>query len=359
MSQPIRVLFADSSAVVRKILQQLLNEHPETEVAFAAKDGTEAIREFSRMRPDVVVLDVEMPGINGLEAAKAIHAIEPATPIIMFSTLTTKYATTTMNALSNGACDYETKPPMAGHLWQVQQSLLETLVPKIISWGKRRRHSNLRQQADAEQNPSNTMNLLEWTPAVLAVGASTGGPDALSTYLSSFPEDFHLPIVIVQHMPPVFTRILAERLNAGSNLEVLEAEHEMPLKPGRVILAPGDYHMQVQRKGEDVVVALDQDEMVNFCRPSVDKLFHSVKDTFGRHCLTVMLTGMGKDGFVGCQLIHADGGVILAQDKESSVVWGMPGCVVNAGLASYVGPPESIARETLRFLSSNCQTVTS
>lgn len=356
MNQPIRVLFADNSSVVRKILTVVFEKHPEISVVGTADDGTTAIQEFNQQKPDVVVLDIELPGLNGLEVTKAIHALDPDTAIIMFSSLTTKYAASTLTALSNGACDYETKPPMTGHVGKIQKSIEETLLPKVLRWG--RHNAEIRSQGIPTVDEGlfeNRERTSKRIPEIVTVGVSTGGPDSLGDFLSVFPRDFSLPIVVVQHMPPVFTRILAERLTSSSSLEVCEAQQGMELSPGKVILAPGDFHMQVKRFGDRAVVKVDQEPMINFCRPSVDRLFFSVHEHYHRNCIAVVLTGMGKDGLEGCRRIHDAGGVVMAQDKESSVIWGMPGSVCNAGLASMIAPPQSLARHVLRAATSRHQ----
>ncbi len=351
MTKTIKVLLADDSAVVRRLLKQVLDKNERIEVVGQAKNGEEAVGHFSGCQPDVVVLDVEMPVMNGIQAAAAINALDSNVPIIMFSTITTKGAETTLDALSCGACDYETKPSMVGHLSEAISHLVDHLVPKIISWGEKRhasleQNTGIRRLAVKRPDPTN----IDASPFdVIAVGVSTGGPNALREFLSEFPLDFGIPIVIVQHMPPVFTRIMAERLDKSCQLRVREAEDGSVLNPSTVWIAPGDFHMEVIRSGAKMITRLNQDEQVNFCRPAVDVLFQSIAQVYGNASLGVILTGMGSDGLKGCQDIHKKGGSVMAQDHASSSVWGMPGAVSDANLVSCLLPPRELAKHIVEL----------
>ena len=352
MEDKIKVLMADDSAVVRRILKDVFGEFEELQVVHAARDGSEAVGAFSKCEPDVVVLDVEMPEMNGLEAAKAINQLNPDVPIIMFSSITTKGAEITLDALANGASDYETKPSMVGHLDEARAHVRERLIPKVITWGGKKRTENGSQELDNSDPALCTTQLTmnDWQkskPEVLVVGSSTGGPDALKDFLAQFPESFDMPILIAQHMPAVFTKIMADRLNSSSKISVSEATEGMKLEPGKAVVAPGDYHLTIGRSGIFHVCDLDQEEPVNFCRPSVDVLFNSAVKQFGGHVLAVILTGMGKDGLDGATAIKEKGGIVMAQDKVSSSVWGMPGAVCEAGLATVIGTPKTLAQNVL------------
>lgn len=342
MSTPIRVLLADDAVVVRRLLTDILDADPEIEVVGAAPNGRLALAKLAQVNPDVVILDVEMPEMDGLETLAALRKTHPRLPVIMFSTLTERGAQTTLDALNLGATDYVTKPSNSGSLLLARQKVADDLLPRIKHLGRRFRPRTAGAPAAAPapkpaappRRPRPTADVVE----VVAIGVSTGGPNALAELLPVLPGDLPAPVLIVQHMPPVFTRLLAERLDKRCALEVVEAQHGMRVKSGHVYIAPGDFHMVAARQGTEVVVHLNQGPAEQSCRPAVDPLFRSVADVWGAHALAVVLTGMGSDGSRGASSIHAAGGHVLVQDEASSVVWGMPGAVVQAGLADEVLP---------------------
>lgn len=346
----IRILVVDDSVVVRRLLSDVLSAEPSFEVVGAAANGKIALARIPQVNPDIVTLDVEMPEMDGLETLAAIRKLYPKLPVIMFSALTERAADATLRALALGATDYVTKPSAAkgGGVQQVR----DQLVPKIACLARRGVDGG-KLAAPAAVGPA---PLAKPRPAalrggrieVLAVGASTGGPNALTALLGQLGPDFPVPVVITQHMPPLFTRLLAERMNAASALSVHEAAGGETLEPGRVYVAPGDYHMEVRREGTRTRLSLNQEPPQNSCRPAVDVMFRSVAATYGGGTLAVVLTGMGQDGMRGCELVREAGGQVVVQDEASSVVWGMPGAVAKAGLADAILPIDDIAGEILR-----------
>lgn len=349
----IRVLVVDDSVVVRRIVSDVLTTDPELEVVGTAANGKIGLAKIPQLNPDIVTLDVEMPEMDGLETLDAIRKVYPKLPVIMFSTLTLKGGTTTLDALAHGASDYVTKPANVGSVAAAQQSLRDQLIPKIKGLCGKSAPIQLAVSERATRvdppSPIPRRAPINVAPVdVVAIGVSTGGPNALSKLLPAIPSNFPVPIVIVQHMPPMFTKLLADRLNAQSQIEVHEAADGQAILPGQAYLAPGDFHMIVRRQLTRVVVSLQQEPPENSCRPAVDVLFRSVVDLYGAGTLGVILTGMGQDGLRGCEQIRELGGQVLAQDELSSVVWGMPGSVARAGLANQILPLDQLASEIVK-----------
>lgn len=337
---PVRVLVVDDSSVIRKVLTHALASNPDIEVAGTAPSGPIALAKIPQLNPDVVTLDVEMPGLNGIQTLAEIRKVYPKLPVIMFSSLTERGASATLEALAMGASDYVTKPS-AENLDRARELIRKELVTKILFFARRRIAATPASAVKATPKPRLGGQRID----VLAIGSSTGGPNALLDLLPRLPADLPVPVVLVQHMPPLFTRFLAERLDSRSPLCVREAERGAALKPGQVWVAPGDYHMTVERKPSSVVLSLNQGPPENSCRPAVDVLFRSVATAYGANVLAVVLTGMGYDGARGAQAIREAGGEIFVQDESSSVVWGMPGAVVAAGAADKICPLSAIASE--------------
>jgi two-component system chemotaxis response regulator CheB len=345
---PVRVLIVDDSAVVRRLVGDALASAPGMAVAGTACNGTIALAKIPQLNPDVITLDIEMPGLNGIETLVEIRKLYPKLPVIMFSTLTERGAAITLEALSLGASDYATKPSNSESLASAMDQVRKELVDKITCLAARSGHPV----------PVPAILSLKRKPGgqridVLAIGTSTGGPNALGEVIPHLPGDFPVPVVVVQHMPPVFTRLLSERLNSCSPLAVHEGEAGKLLQPGQVWIAPGNYHMTVARKGTGVVLNLNQEPPENSCRPAVDVLFRSVAQTYGPNVLAVVMTGMGSDGARGSMHIREAGGEIVVQDEASSVVWGMPGAVVSAGVADKICPLPEISQEIVRRVSSS------
>jgi two-component system chemotaxis response regulator CheB len=352
----IRVLVVDDAVVIRRILSDVLEDDPDIEVAGTAANGRIALAKLTQVNPDLVTLDVEMPEMDGLTTLRTMRASGHKQPVIMFSTLTEKAATTTLDALAAGASDYVTKPANVGSVVEAKQRVREQLIPKIkaLSTGI------LLPQPPRQVAPVPvTAAALRPRPArgtridCIAIGVSTGGPNALTALFRQLPGDLAAPIVMVQHMPPVFTRQLAERLSAVSPITVTEGEPGVQVRPGHAVLAPGDHHMEVVRHGTEVRIRLQQGPPENSCRPAADVLFRSVAATYGGNTLAVVLTGMGYDGLRGVQHIRERGGAVVVQDRATSVVWGMPGAVAESGLADAMLPLDQIPAELVRRVMAN------
>jgi two-component system chemotaxis response regulator CheB len=353
---PIRVLVVDDSVVIRKVLSDVLASDPAVEVAGTASDGRLALAKIGQLKPDLITLDVEMPNMSGLETIKEIRKLHPRLPIIMFSTLTERGASTTLDALAIGASDYVTKPSNTGSLDVTMLRIKEDLLPKIKALCVRG-FSDKKPMFPPAQPPQH-IAVAERSKAhieIVAIGTSTGGPNALAEVIPSIPADFPVPIVIVQHMPPLFTRLLAERLDKASAISVREGEPGKKIEPGHAWIAPGDYHMTLERRAAGVHLSMNQAAPENSCRPAVDVLFRSVAATFGANTLAVVLTGMGSDGVLGSQAIRERGGRVYVQDEATSVVWGMPGQTAAAGFADNIYPLRSMALEIDRQVRASRQ----
>ena len=348
MTGKIRVLMADDSSVVRRILTQVISDSGSCEVVFAGKNGKEAVDNLEVAKPDVVVLDVEMPVMDGIETVEAIRKKSARIPIVMCSSLTCAGGTATLEALAHGANDYVAKPAGTGHMDRALDQLKAELLPKLISWGEQHRRKT-RPAFTPSKRPVATkqsqVTKASGPAEIVVIGVSTGGPNALADLLPALPKTLPVPVLIVQHMPPVFTGLLADRLNKTCPLEVREATKETPLRPGTIWIAPGDFHLVAAKRGAMNVLTTNKDPHENSCRPAVDVLFRSAAKVFGGKTLAVMLTGMGSDGLDGCKSVYHAGGRILVQDEESSTVWGMPRVVAEAGIATKILPLNKIANE--------------
>lgn len=343
MEKKTRVLICDDSSVLRRILSTVMTEDAELEVVYQARHGKDALDNFDRVKPDVVVLDVEMPIMDGIETAAAIRKRNATIPIVMFSSLTSGGAEATLDAINAGASDFATKPSGVGQVDRAIAIVKQDLVKKIKALAPRRSPANWTRKNVSPVMATSQRESKSPVEAV-AIGVSTGGPKALDVVFSQLPE-VPVPIFIVQHMPPVFTGQLADRLNSVCSMPVREAVPDAVVRPGEVWLAPGDFHMEIARDGVEVQVKLNQHAPEHSVRPAVDPLFRSVANYYRAGTLGVVLTGMGKDGVEGCRAIQQMGGQVLVQDQATSAVWGMPYQVVEAGLADSVAPLEKISRE--------------
>jgi two-component system chemotaxis response regulator CheB len=345
----IRVLIVDDSVVARRILREAIEGDPDIEIAGSAANGRIALSMVEQTTPDLITLDFEMPEMDGIELLRELKARRIQTPVIMFSTLTQRGAVATLEALAQGARDYVAKPASGGGASESIRSIREELVPKIkalCGWTR------------VAATPPPERRLSAVSPVafsgaaspveIVVIGSSTGGPNALSEILPQLPADFPSPIAIVQHMPPTFTKFLAERLNTNCALRVMEAVADQKLEAGGIWIAPGDFHIAVYGRGVAKHLRTYQGPLENSCRPSVDVLFRSTAAACGRHALAVILTGMGQDGLRGAQELKAAGATVFAQDEATSVVWGMPGFVVQAGIADRVLPLSQMAQEITR-----------
>jgi two-component system chemotaxis response regulator CheB len=342
----IRVLIADDSVVIRRLVSDCLAQDPEIEVAATAPNGQIALAKIGQINPDLVTLDIEMPVMDGLRTLAAIRKTHPKLPVIMFSTLTERGASTTLDALALGANDYVTKPSNTGNVAASLLLVRGELIPKIKALcrsASQPLHSFAGIPSRIERFPFDQIE-------VVVIGVSTGGPNALSALLPGLAHVFPVPLLLVQHMPPLFTRLLAERLAAVSGKTVREGRSGAVLRPSEVWIAPGGLHMEVKRTPAGVELLTHQGPAENSCRPAVDVLFRSAAQAFGSSVLAVVLTGMGQDGLRGCEQIREAGGHVLVQDEASSVVWGMPGAVAQAGLAEKILPLNQLAAEINRLV---------
>ena len=351
----VRTLVVDDSVIIRRLVTHALGEDPGVEVVGSAANGLIALKMIPLVNPDAITLDIEMPEMDGLETLRQIRKSYPDLVVIMFSTLSERGAAVTIEALSLGANDYVTKASNSGSLDQSMARLRGELVPKIKQFFQL---ESEQAKVLAPRPVLSTPSFVPRPPAgrtsrrceAVAIGVSTGGPTALAQLVPMLPADFRQPIFIVQHMPPIFTRLLAERLQTLTKLRVREATHGMLVEGHNIYIAPGDFHMRVIKKGATYVIALDQSEPENSCRPAVDVMFRSVADVYGGGVMSVILTGMGQDGLRGIERLRAVGSYVVAQDEASSVVWGMPGAVVNAGLADSVVDLRCVVQEIQRHL---------
>lgn len=360
---PIRVLVVDDSHVIRGLLSRSLGSDPGITVVATARNGKSAIDEVTRTEVDVVVLDIEMPVMDGMTALPQLLAARPGLQVIMASTLTLKGASISMKALSRGAADYVPKPTSTGEINSAEEFQRE-LINKVKSWGavaRRRRGSAARAGSEvapgpvARRFPAGPLKLREapslFRPDCIALGSSTGGPQALFKVFQMMGKVTDLPVFVTQHMPATFTTILAEHLGQASGMPAAEAKDGEPVVAGRIYVAPGDFHMTVQVDRGRKVMRLDKNPPENFCRPAVDPMLRSLAKAYNGKVLTVILTGMGQDGLKGGQELSAAGGVIAAQDEATSVVWGMPGAVASAGLCSAVLPLSDIGPYVRKAIS--------
>jgi len=343
-----RILIVDDSAVMRGLLRSVVLSDRRLEVAGTASDGESALRAMDSLRPDLVLLDVEMPVMDGLHTLRQMRSRGRMVPVIMCSALTRRGAKVTIEALASGAADYVAKPSGECSRETAVETLTHDLIPKILALTG--------PSAVAREYASDSaLATFGPVPAVLVIGVSTGGPAALDVLLPALPANFPLPVLVVQHMPELFTRPLAERLNVRCRLHVLEAVNGQAIRRGNVYIARGDWHMEVVGGFADgeaflsPMLRLTQDAPENHCRPSVDVLFRSAAAVYGSRVLAVMLTGMGSDGLAGSRVVREQHGTLLAQDATTSAVWGMPGAVAHAGLAQRVLPIGAMAAEILRL----------
>jgi two-component system chemotaxis response regulator CheB len=356
-------MLVDDSAVVRGLVTRILESESDIEIAASVGNGQMALNALERVSVDVVLLDIEMPVMDGLTALPKLLQADPSLKIIMQSTLTMKGANVSLRALEMGAADYIPKPTATRELAGGADFRSE-LLGKIRALGHARRRdpNRVARPASAAAAPANRPSVpprpvpihpsstvtLRTAPVdpfdVIAIGSSTGGPQALFTLLGAMRAGtVTQPILITQHMPATFTTILAEHIGRISGWEAREGQDGEVVRSGRVYIAPGDFHMVVETRGTEKVVRVNKNAPENFCRPSVDPMLRSLAAAYGRRVMTCILTGMGSDGLKGGQAVVACGGTVIAQDEPTSVVWGMPGAVATAGVCSAVLPLPEIA----------------
>lgn len=351
----IRVLVADDAVVVRRLLANVLTSDPAIEMVGTAANGKIALAKLTQVNPDVVLLDVEMPELNGLQTLAALRQTHPRLPVIMFSTLTNRGAAATLDALALGANDYVTKPANLSSPDEALERIRDQLIPKIKLFGQPKAtgagpaaSAPRSRTATSTTRPASGPNAGSERIDIVAIGISTGGPNALAELIPTLPEDLPVPLLIVQHMPPLFTKFLAERLTKHSRIKVAEGVTGAQPRPGHAWIAPGDFHMEVVRDAQGSRLRLHQGAPENSCRPAADVLFRSVAAAYGPRVLAVVMTGMGQDGLRGCERVREAGGQIFVQDESSSVVWGMPGFVARAGLADQILPLDQLGPAIIR-----------
>lgn len=343
MDQPVpqvRVLVVDDSVVMRRVIARALERDPLIARTEFAAHGRVALAKIAQHPPDVVVLDLEMPELDGFGTLAEVRRLHPRLPVVLFSSVDERSAAAALEALSLGATDFVVKPS-ASSLEAAEAYVTEHLAP-VVKALVAAPASGLRRPTPAGAAPPAPVS-------VIVIAVSTGGPDALHTLVSGLPADLPVPVLIVQHMPPVFTRLLAERLDRACLLRVSEAEDGEPPIAGGVYLAPGDHHLGLTRNGTSISLSLDEGPPENSCRPAADVLFRTAADAYGSGVLAVVLTGMGRDGLRGCAAVRAAGGQVVVQDPATAVIGSMPASVADAGLAHAVLPlvevgPELVAR---------------
>lgn len=356
-------MLVDDSAVIRGIFKRVLAQESDIEVICSVSDGQMALNNLARHDVEVVILDIEMPIMDGLTALPKLMELKPDLQIIMASTLTRRNAEISIRALANGAKEYVPKPESSKEL--EDESFQHDLLTKIRTLAevkrkkageilpRRTRKPTEKIEATPKPQPMSTPSTKQTTPStlrskslskaeIITIGSSTGGPQALASVLKDFPKDIKQPILVTQHMPPTFTAILAEHLTKDCNIACKEAADGDLVKPSHVYVAPGGYHMVIASEDGKKIIRLLDEPPENFCKPSVDPMLRSVADIYGPRVLTIILTGMGSDGLKGAEVIAERGGTIIAQDEATSIVWGMPGAVSQAGLCSAILPLNEI-----------------
>ena len=338
-----RVMVCDDSAVIRGAISRMLEADPAVQVVARVANGQMALDELKRTQVDVLVLDIEMPVLDGLTALPLLLRADPGLKVIMASTLTTRGADIALRALRLGAADYVPKPSAVHGDETFRHDLLEKV--KGLARLRRRVTQPVREATSLRLRPAAVV-----APRLLAIGSSTGGPQALFTLVQGLGKTLNVPVVLTQHMPATFTPILAEHISKIGGLPCAEAKHGETLSAGRIYLAPGDRHLMIDGDRTSLQARLTQDPPENFCRPSVDPMLRSATEACQGRVLVAMLTGMGQDGLAGTRRVVEAGGSAIAQDEATSVVWGMPGAVANAGLCHAVLPLPRIAQKLLDML---------
>lgn len=361
-SNRLAVMVVDDSAVIRGIFRRTLEADPDIDVVSAVSNGQQAIDALAKQPIDIVVLDIEMPVMDGMTALPRILEIAPDVKVIMASTLTEKNAAISLEALRIGAADYIPKPTAKYEIHSAD-SFKRELVEKIKALGGYKaqapKSSALRAPLPSAEKsktaepgaPIVKRSVSNVPPRIISIGSSTGGPQALFKVFEGLKGNIdHLPVVIAQHMPKAFTGILAEHLSKVADARCAEGIDGEPLEAGRIYVAPGDFHMYIEKSGSGHVIRLNQEPAENYCRPSVEPLFRSIAKEFGSATLALMLTGMGHDGLAASETLVDTGATLIAQDEESSVVWGMPGAVANAGLCAEILPIDQIAPRAINLM---------
>lgn len=374
MSDKIKVLHIDDSAVVRGILHRIVTAEDDMEMILAAHNGEVGLASYKKHMPDIVILDIEMPVMDGITALAKILEFDPDAKVVMCSTLSTHNAEITLKAMSIGALDCIAKPTTATEMTSDTVSFKDTLIRTVRNLGRLRSSRPIATRNDVPKSMSITPSVRADTQAriksrlekptakfmlggkafslrpykevkpikLLAIGSSTGGPQALFKAIAPLKDRLTVPLVITQHMPPKFTKMLADHINTQTGVHCVEGEEGMLLEAGKAIIAPGGYHMLLKEKDGKVVVTLNEGPPENFCKPAVDPMLRSAFAIYGRNMAVAILTGMGSDGKLACASLVENGVHLVAQDEMTSTVWGMPGAVAEAGLCHAVKPIDEI-----------------
>lgn len=334
-----RILIVDDSAVIRTVISRTLSAHLDFEIVGIAFNGKMGVETISSLKPDVVILDIEMPIMDGITALPLILKEKPDTRVLICSTLSARGADISIKALSLGAAECILKPGgeaiISAHEFQDELvRLVRNLAPP--------KNSPTTINATSNKKPISLKTHALTTPQIVAIGSSTGGPKALMDIMGQL-NNLPVPIVITQHMPKTFTQLLAQHITQTCRINCEEGKEGEVIQPGRAYIAPGGFHMTFKKSSQGVTIHMNEDPPENFCRPSVNPMLRSLIPIYGSKILCVMLTGMGNDGSQVCTELVAKGGTVIAQDEATSVVWGMPGAVANAGLCSAVIPLNQIA----------------
>lgn len=359
----IRVMVVDDSAVIRGLITRMLGDDKSIAVVASVSNGLMAVQALAKTDLDVIILDIEMPVMDGLTALPKLLEIDPEVRILMASTLTERNADISIKAMTLGASDYVPKPTSTREI-SGGDVFRRELLDKVRILGSKPKRGQRRTPAEIPRpvvapRPAPSIyppgpiafrapGLLR--PSILAVGSSTGGPQALFAFLKDVRPSINIPVVLTQHMPPTFTAILAQHIERTCQWPCQEAKDGDPLLPGKILLAPGDFHLLIQLKDGKPVAHLTKDPPENFCRPSVDPMLRSLIAPYNGRILTVILTGMGSDGMKGSRAVVEAGGTVFAQDEASSVVWGMPGAVATAGLCNAVLPLSELGGHVMKYL---------
>lgn len=374
-TDPIKVMVVDDAVVVRGLVGRWISEETDMKLVASHRSGREAVADIAKVNPDVVILDIEMPDMDGITALPLMIAEKRDLVVIMASTLTRRNAEVSLKCLSLGAADYVPKPETNAGV-TTSPAFKRELIDKVRALGRRRRigqrqfHAQQTNAATAQPTRMASPSIAPshasaggapklrpfgtTIPKVLLIGSSTGGPQALTVVLKSLGNLIdRVPVLITQHMPPTFTTILAEHAAKATGRPAAEGKDGEPILPGRIYVAPGGRHMVVKRTGPSPVIHLEDGPPINFCKPAVDPLFKSASDVWGAQAFACILTGMGSDGAKGCGDIVAGGGSVIVQDEATSVVWGMPGAAANAGHASAILPLDQIAPKIVRVFSGD------
>jgi two-component system chemotaxis response regulator CheB len=356
MPSVVRVLVCDDSGVVRSVLERLLHTDPSLRVVAKAANGLQAIEAVQAGGIDVVILDIEMPVMDGLAALPRLLKADRAVKVLIASAMTTKGGAISLEALRLGAADFIAKPTAMSNI-ATDEGFRTGLVAAVLGLGRQchaaRARRGVTQEAAEQSDPTTVLRLRQpprQPPAVFAIGSSTGGPAALRVLFQALQDRVTVPIVLTQHMPASFTSQLAEHIHRLGGVTCAEAVHGEPLRAGHVHLAPGNRHLTVVARDGGMSIALTNDPPENFCRPSVDPMLRSLSVACPGRVLALFLTGMGQDGLLGAERVVADGGCVIAQDEATSIVWGMPGAVARAGLCHAVLPLTDLAPKVLRFV---------